>query len=221
MVAWKPVAAIPVLFHQINERWPTRDKSTDGTIGDAAHAARVSDHNPDAHGWVHAMDIDKDLDTHDANAAEKLADELLAYARTRQPGSNRLKNIVYRDRVASGTYPNEFWVWRPGNYAHFDHIHISFTDGTELDARPFPLPIFGTVAPPVVVPPIHNVVPTVPGEDMLAIVTLDAKTSYWLISSGKTISVPQATGLSFTGPKFNVTDATTWAALRAAYPVQS
>jgi hypothetical protein len=214
MVAWKPVAAIPVLFHQINDKWPTRDKATDGVIGDAAHQSRISDHNPDSHGWVHAMDIDKDLDAHDANAAEKLANELLTYARTKQPGSERLKNIVYRDRVASGTYPNEYWTWRPGTYGHFDHIHISFTTGTELDARPFPLPIFG--AP--VAPPVHIAVPTEPGEEMLAIVTLNNSTTYWIISSGKTVSVPQATGLSWTGPKLTITDAATWSAFRAAYP---
>lgn len=44
----------------INLRWPNRDRSTDGWIGDRAHAARVSDHNPDSRGIVHALDIDRD-----------------------------------------------------------------------------------------------------------------------------------------------------------------
>ena len=141
-MTWKPVDAIPVLFAQINERWPSRDKRTDGVIGDYLHQARVSDHNPDKKGWVHAMDIDKDL-RGDPSDMDTFMDQLLEYARTKQPGSDRLKNIVYKDKVASGTYANEFWVWRyDASLDHFDHGHISFTTGTEHDDSLFDIPIF-------------------------------------------------------------------------------
>lgn len=135
-MAWQLVPAAVTLREQVNAKWPNRDKASDGSIGDAAHAARVSDHNP-VNGWVHAIDIDKDgID------ADAFADQLIAHARNREAGSDRLKNVVWKDRVASGTYADKFWVWRPGNYGHFDHIHISFTETAEHDSREFPLPIF-------------------------------------------------------------------------------
>ncbi len=39
---------------------PNRDKSSDGTIGDPAHQARNSDHNPNAYGVVTAINITND-----------------------------------------------------------------------------------------------------------------------------------------------------------------
>lgn len=44
----------------LNTRWPHRDHSSDGWIGDWEHQQTVSDHNPDDNGVVHARDVDKD-----------------------------------------------------------------------------------------------------------------------------------------------------------------
>lgn len=44
----------------ITARWPKRDRSSDGWIGNAAHQQHESDHNPDSRGLVHAIDVDKD-----------------------------------------------------------------------------------------------------------------------------------------------------------------
>ncbi|MFG3601338.1 peptidoglycan-binding domain-containing protein [Micromonospora chersina] len=53
--------ALRVLRDEINTRWPHRDHSSDGWIGDAAHQARRSDHNPDGDdASVNAIDVDVD-----------------------------------------------------------------------------------------------------------------------------------------------------------------
>lgn len=137
---WYPVAGITTLRGQVDKRWPTRDKRTDGILGDSAHAARISDHNPDSKGAVHALDLDKDLRGSKYDV-EWFADQLIAYPRNKKPGSQRFKNIVFQDRVASGTYRDHYWTWRNGDYGHFDHIHVSFTTAGESDKMEFAIPI--------------------------------------------------------------------------------
>jgi hypothetical protein len=143
-VAWKPVAGITVLREQINDRWPRRDKASDGILGDTAHAARISDHNPDSRGYVHALDIDEDFRGSEFDN-RWYADQLIAYAKYNRSGSARLKYVVYEEQIASGTYAVTDWEWRNGNYGHTQHIHTSFTRVGETDATPFQIPIlFGT-----------------------------------------------------------------------------
>ena len=137
----KLVAAAVTLRSQIDKRFPKRDKRSDGWIGDKAHQARISDHNPDAAGWVHAIDIDADLGK--PGDAQRLADQIVAYAASGLPGSNRIRYVVFNDQVASGTYAKTRWQWRGRGYGHRDHIHVSFLKAAEKDGSPLPLPIFG------------------------------------------------------------------------------
>lgn len=140
------VAAGATLRRQVNQAFPTRDKASDGWIGDKAHQARVSDHNPDRNGWVHALDIDADLlgpkqPVRGRELAFQLADELRIYAQRQRPGSHRLKYIVYQDRICSGTYKDQFWTWRGKGYGHWAHVHVSFTAAAQSDGLMFPIPI--------------------------------------------------------------------------------
>ena len=138
------VAGGVTLRNQINKRWPKRDKRSDGWIGDKAHVSRQSDHNPDARSLVHALDIDADLDPKDPSAAQRLANQIVAYAASGIPGANRIKYVVFNDQIASGTYANSMWKWRGSGYGHMHHIHVSFSTKGENNAQTFPLPILNT-----------------------------------------------------------------------------
>ena len=146
MTAWRPCAASLTLRAQVDKRWPKRDRGADGIKGDSAHAARISDHNPDRAGWVKALDIDADLlgSGRGRGMAQILADQIVDYAASGLPGSQRIKYVVYNDKIASGTYSSSAWKWRGSGYQHFDHIHVSFTEYAEKHGGAFPLPIFDT-----------------------------------------------------------------------------
>lgn len=141
---WKPVAGIAAMTSQVNKRWPNRDKRSDGVLGDASHQARPSDHNPSSNGFVHAQDIDKDF-RGSKNDSRWFADQLIAYARLKKPGSVRLKNVVFENQVASGTYADHYWTWRDGDYGHLSHIHISYSTQGEKDDMKFDIPILNGV----------------------------------------------------------------------------
>ena len=138
------VAGGVTLRNQVNKRWPRRDKRSDGWIGDKAHVGRQSDHNPDSRGLVHALDIDADLDPKDPGAAQRLANQIVAYAASGIPGANRVKYVVFNDQIASGTYPTSMWKWRGSGYGHMHHIHVSFSTKGENNAQTYPLPILNT-----------------------------------------------------------------------------
>lgn len=133
------------LRDMVDDRWPRRDRASDGWIGDSAHADRKSDHNPNAKGIVHAIDIDENMGKGKARQggnAKKLADQIVQYAASTAPGAKRVKYVVYERRIASGTYQRTWWKWRMDkDYGHTQHIHVSFTAAADLDGTIWPLPI--------------------------------------------------------------------------------
>lgn len=152
------------LRNQVNKEWPSRDKASDGWIGDAAHASRDgwgtngkgSYHNPDPNGIVHAIDLgDAFLGKGTGQkVAKKFADELATYCREGRD-EGRIAHIVYEDQVASGTDKN--WHFRGSGFDHFHHIHISFTDKANHNGEKFDLPIFKSSPNPT------NKIPPYPG----------------------------------------------------------
>jgi hypothetical protein len=124
-VPWRVAKSLLTLREQVNQRAPRRNKASDGTIGDARHCQRTSDHNPwvrdGSTGVVTAMDI-----THDPRGgcdANTLAEAIRA---NRDP---RVKYIIWNRRIANsaaiGATPA--WAWRryTGENPHTAHVHIS------------------------------------------------------------------------------------------------
>jgi hypothetical protein len=119
--------ALATLREVVNGRWPKRDKASDGWIGDASHAARPSDHNPDYSddGIVRALDIDVD----DNDPGSDLRKELLEAT----IGDERVYYVISNAVIYSRTYG-----WRPRVYtgpnSHFTHVHVSIRGRYESDA---------------------------------------------------------------------------------------
>lgn len=135
-MTWRLARSLSVLRDEINTAYPNRDRTSDGTIGDPAHAGRRSDHNPDANGVVRAMDIDADLGP--SGAAAALAEHLRSLGAA---GDARLTDwgyVIFNARIAGGNPergPNR-WNWRPytGPNAHRHHLHLSVgRRGYDLD----------------------------------------------------------------------------------------
>ena len=121
------------LRSEINAKYPKRDKRSDGWIGDTAHNARKSDHNPDKQGWVRALDIDSDLIKGSSKESWLLAEQIKTIA---YKGDKRISYVIHQHRIAS---PLKNWVWRvyKGSNPHVSHIHISFTKSGDLNGKVF------------------------------------------------------------------------------------
>lgn len=106
---------------EIDARWPSRDRRTDGWIGDADHQTRVSDHNPDSRGIVHAIDVDHDgIDPNAVISACARMDRPTAYVIYNRWIYSRSRD--FEPRAYSGTNP------------HTNHLHISINHGASWEA---------------------------------------------------------------------------------------
>ena len=123
------------LRSEINTKYPNRDKRSDGWIGDTAHNARKSDHNPDKQGWVRAIDIDSDLVKGSSKESWLLAEQIKTIA---LKGDKRISYVIHQHRIAS---PLKNWAWRvyKGANPHVSHIHISFDKSGDLNGKAFGL----------------------------------------------------------------------------------
>jgi len=125
MADWRVAASLLTLRDQVNAAWPNRNRASDGTIGDARHRSRSSDHNP----WIRdgSVDVVSALDiTHDPASG---CDAARIAASIRQSQDKRVKYIIWNRRICNSS-PLEgqpAWNWRPyrGANPHDKHVHIS------------------------------------------------------------------------------------------------
>lgn len=124
-MAWYLAPSLATGRAEVNKRWPNRDRASDGTIGDAEHATRQSDHNPNARESVNAWDMDKDgVDV-----------DVVIDAFMRHPSAHY---VIWNRRIADA---DNGWRWLAydGKNPHTQHVHFSIrqTFAAEQDTRPW------------------------------------------------------------------------------------
>lgn len=114
--SWRLAPSLAQLRDEINTRWPARSKRSDGTIGDTAHQASRSEHNPDSDGIVRAIDI-----TTDGINVQQLLDATI--------GDDRVHYVIHNRSIWSRAHG---WRKRPytGPNPHTSHVHISIRNAT-------------------------------------------------------------------------------------------
>src|SRR5689334_2146130 len=146
-MSWRVAVSLLTLRDQVNAAYPNRSKTDDGTIGDEAHSARTSDHNPDVHGVVRAMDL-----THDPRHgfdSYKFADMLKANA------DPRIKYIISNRRIWSPSIARG-WRQYAGTNPHDRHVHISVVADARADNNsPWKLDMPAPAPAPVPEPAKH------------------------------------------------------------------
>lgn len=162
--AWRVAGSLDQLLDQLNALAPRRSRASDGSIGDAVHASRSSDHNPwlvlAGQAYVTARDF-----THDPAGGldcDRLADAL---RRGRDP---RVKYVIWQRRIMAGAAGPSPWTWRPysGTNAHTKHLHLSVVgDARALPRIPWQLDLATRPAPAPA--------PSAPARDEVDMATLD------------------------------------------------
>lgn len=126
-MSWRLANSLIQLRSQINAVHPDRSKVSDGSIGDTAHAARASDHNPNAAGVVTAIDI-----THDP--AHLVDGHLLS---RQLITDKRAKYVIFAGEIWKARTSK--WEAYRGANAHNHHVHVSVKPENYDDATPWTL----------------------------------------------------------------------------------
>lgn len=122
-MAWYLNRALTNLRNEVNAQWPSRDKTSDGTIGDLLHQNTTSDHNPDRDGSVDAWDMDID-----GVDVWKIINQFEKHEASRY--------WIYDRQIASrsNNWKRERYT---GSNPHDKHVHFNTREGYEDSNKPW------------------------------------------------------------------------------------
>jgi hypothetical protein len=135
---WRLAHSLRVLREQLDEIAPERSKESDGSIGDARHQSKRSDHNP----WIkgiqngHPMGIVSAIDiTHDPEHGcdcSVLANLLMH--------DSRVKYLIFRKKIWNPSI-SQYWRRYSGVNPHVKHLHVSVMPEVKFfdDTKAWPL----------------------------------------------------------------------------------
>lgn len=118
-MSWHLAPSLVQFRAEVDKKWPKRSKKSDGTIGDASHSARKSDHNPNSRGSVNAIDI-----TYPGVDADVIIEAV-----KKHPSA---AYVIFNRHIYSATNK---WVKAPytGASPHTEHLHISIKQSVKAE----------------------------------------------------------------------------------------
>lgn len=175
--SWRLAPSLVSMVGEANRVAPQRSRVSDGSIGDAAHAARDSFHNP-RDGFVDAVDL-----THDP------ADGWDVHARARElvaRGDSRLDHVISNRQVWSVVNP--FWRAYDGSNPHDKHAHFAVKRGAagRVGTRDWwpTVPVDDTTPPPLI--------PSFSQEAPLYFLSAKSNANVWFFEPGRRTLVSDA-----------------------------
>ena len=148
-MTYRRAKSLDKLVAEVNARFPNRSKTSDGWIGDAAHASRDSDHNP----WVKDGDVGvvtaEDITEDDAPGVPEIADFIVKTLVKRR--DRRVKYLIHESTIWRSYDKPGIPAWTPAPYsgtnAHIKHVHVSVQPMKSLYDSVAPWGIFPPPAP--------------------------------------------------------------------------
>lgn len=113
---------------EVNKKYPKRKKTSDGTLGDQKHKARVSEHNADSDGTIDAWDMDVNLlgSTNDTGSAAEDAEVWKVIKDFMAQPESQL--VIWNEHIYNRDIGNwkKRWYgnWSSGHNPHDHHVHF-------------------------------------------------------------------------------------------------